>query len=464
MAPGVRGLFPDAETRKGQARNRRMDRMAASATTSPGVNVSWRKPALAGYALIIGTFVLMGGWAAYARIDSAVVASGTITIDTNRKTLQHLEGGVVREILVREGSTVREGDVLFRLDPTQARANAEIIRSQLDNAIGINSRLLSEQRQLASVEFPAELLERRLDPVVGRILADQERQFAERKSSVDGQIQILEARANQLRQEIEGLETERHATKRQLATIAQELVGMHQLLRQGLVQVSRVYALEREQSRLEGVIGRNMSDVAKTEKAIGESQLQIVQLRQRMQEEVATALSESSQRVAEARERLRVAEDVFNRLQIVTPNGGQVQNLRVFTQGAVIRPGEPLLDIVPNDAHLIIHAQVSPLDVSHVHQGLQAEVRLPSFPASRMPIVLGTVTQVSRDRMVDEATRQPYFLAQVKVDMKTLPEEFWPRVTAGMPADIVMPTGERTAWDYIISPLRDRMRKSMREH
>jgi HlyD family secretion protein len=435
----------------------------APSSKSPEVNVSWRKPAAAGYVLIALTFFMMGGWAAYARIDSAVVASGTVTVDSNRKTLQHLEGGVVREILVREGSTVRQDEVLFRLDPTQARANAEIIRSQLDNAIGINARLLAEQRQLDAVEFPSELLDRRYDPVVARILADQERQFVERRASVFGQIQIMEARANQLRQEIEGLETERKSTIRQLETIAQELVGMHQLLKQGLIQINRVYALEREQSRLEGVIGRNMSDVAKVQKTIGETQLQIVQLRQKLQEEVATSLSESSQRLAEARERLRVAEDVFNRLQIVAPLAGQVQNLRIFTQGAVIRPGETLLDIIPEDAHLIIHAQVSPLDASHVHAGLTAEVRLPSFPAARMPIVLGSVTQVSRDRLIDEATRQPYFLAQVVVDMKTLPEEFRGRVTAGMPADIVMPTGERTAWDYIISPLRDRLRKSMRE-
>jgi len=435
-----------------------------SSTSTPQVNVRWRKPAAAGYVLIILTFVLMGGWAAYARIDAAVVAPGTITIDTNRKTLQHLEGGVVREILVREGATVRENEVLFRLDPTQAHANAEIIRSQLDNAIGINARLLAEQRQLEAVEFPIELLERRNDPVVARILADQERQFVERKASVYGQIQIMESRANQLRQEIEGLETERGSTVRQLDKIGQELGGMHHLLKLGLVQVSRVYSLEREQSRLEGVIGRNMSDVAKVGKTIGETQLQIVQLRQKLQEEVATALSESSQRLAEARERLRVAEDVFQRLQIATPFAGQVQNLRIFTQGAVIRPGESLLDIVPQDANLIIHAQVAPIDASHVHVGLKAEVRLPSFPAARMPIILGSVTQVSRDRLIDDSTRQPYFLAQVTVDMQSVPDEFRGRVTAGMPAEIVMPTGERTAWEYLISPMSDRLRKSMREH
>ncbi|MGL5116869.1 MAG: HlyD family type I secretion periplasmic adaptor subunit, partial [Beijerinckiaceae bacterium] len=326
------------------------------------------------------TFVLMGGWSAYARIDAAVVAPGTVTVETNRKTLQHLEGGVVRGIFVREGSTVREGDALFRLDPTQARANAGIIRAQVDNAIGINARLLAEQQQLAMVEFPAELLDRRSEPLVARILADQERQFLERQASVNGQIQIMEARANQLRQEIEGLETERASTVRQLAKIAQELVGMHYLMKQGLVQVSRVYSLEREESRLEGVIGRNTSDVAKVQKTIGETQLQVVQLRQKLQEEVATSLSESSQRLAEARERLRVAEDVFQRLEIVAPITGIVQNLKVFTEGAVIRPGETLLDIVPDDARLIIHAQVSPMDSSHVHVGLKAEVRLPAFP------------------------------------------------------------------------------------
>lgn len=434
-----------------------------SSKSFPQMNTSWRKPATMGYALILTSFFMMGGWAAYARIDAAVVATGTVTVELNRKTVQHFEGGVVREILVREGASVREGEVLFRLDPTQARASAEIVRSQLDSAIGAYARLRAEQRQLDAIEFPPELLERRAKPQVARILEEQQRQFMERRASVQGQIGILEARANQLRQEIEGLASERASTTRQIEKIAQELVGMHKLMKQGLIQFSRVYALEREQSRIEGLIGRNLSDVAKVEKAIGESRLQITQLIQKRSEEVATAMAENSQRMSEAREKLRVAQDVFQRLDVVAPIAGVVQNLRVFTQGAVIRPGEALLDIVPDNANLMIHAQVNPIDSSHLRAGLTAEVRLNSFPAARMPILLGSVSHVSRDRLVDEATRQPYFLAQVRVDMKMIPEEFRGRVTAGMPADIVMPTGERTALDYIISPLRDRFRKAMRE-
>jgi HlyD family type I secretion membrane fusion protein len=418
---------------------------------------------MAGYALILATFFVMGGWAAYARIDSAVIATGTVTVETNRKTVQHFEGGVAREILVREGLSVREGQVLFRLDPTQARASADIVRSQLDNAIATHARLLSEQRQHEAIEFPAELLARRAEPQVARILEENDRQFVERRASMRGQIGLLDARATLLRQEIEGLTSERTATMRQLEKIAQELEGMHKLQRQGLIQFSRVYALEREQSRIEGLIGRNLSDVAKVEKAIGESRLQAAQLRQRLAEDVATQIAETGQRIAEARERLRVAEDVFERLDILAPIAGVVQNQRVFTQGAVIRPGEALLDIVPDNANLIIHAQVNPLDSSHVRSGLIAEIRLKSFPARQMPILLGSVSHVSRDRLVDEATRQPYFLAQVAVDMKTVPDEFRHRITAGMPAEIVMPTGERTALDYLISPLKDRFRMAMRE-
>lgn len=429
----------------------------------PPTSTNWRKPAARGHMLIVTTFFVMGGWAAYARIDSAVVASGTVTVEINRKTAQHFEGGVVREILVREGTPVREGQILFRLDPTQARASADIIRSQLDSALGTYARLRAEQQRLDGIDFPPELLARRAEVRVARILEEQQRQFMERRASVEGQIGILEARANQLRQEIEGLESERASTTRQLEKIAQELVGMHRLMKQGLIQFSRVYALEREQSRIEGLIGRNVSDVAKVEKAIGESRLQITQLRQRLSEEVAKAMAESSQSIAEARERLRVAEDVFKRLDIAAPVAGVVQNQRIFTQGAVIRPGEALLDIVPDDANLIIHAQVNPIDSSHVRAGLTAEVRLTSFPAAQMPILLGSVSQVSRDRLLDEATRQPYFLAQVTVDMKMVPEEFRHRIKAGMPADIIMPTGERTALDYLISPLRDRLRKAMRE-
>lgn len=426
-------------------------------------STSWRRPATLGYFLIVITFFVMGGWAAYARIDAAVVATGTITVETNRKTVQHFEGGIIREILVREGQRVDQGSVLFRLDPTQANANAEIVRNQLDAFLAITARLTAEQAQSETISFPVELIERREFPQVGRAIAEQEQQFRERRASLQGQVDILEARVRQLQREIEGLTVERESTTRQVEKIKQELVGLRFLLQRELVQITRVFALEREEARLEGAIGRSTADLAKAETSIGETRLQIRQLQQKFQEDVSTALVENRQRVIELRERLTVAQDVFRRLEVLAPISGVVQNLKVFTLSAVIRPGEPLLDVVPEDAELIIQAQVQPIDSSNIREGLTAEVRLTAFPMWRMPIILGRVKSVSRDRLIDDATRQPFFLAQIVVDTKDIPADLRSRITAGMPADVVIPTGERTALNYIMTPLFDRLRKSMRE-
>lgn len=425
---------------------------------------SWLKYGVTGYFAIAVTFLGLGVWAAYARLDAAVVAPGTINVETNRKTVQHYEGGIVKEIHVREGQRVNEGDILFRLDPVQATASAEIHRNQLDTFIAINARLRAEQAELPNIEFPSDLTDRTSNHHIASILLDQKRQFSERRASIQGQVGILEERILQLRREIQGLSVERDATSRQISKLRDELVGLRYLLAKELVQVNRVYALEREESRLEGVMGRSVADIAKAEGSISEARLQIQQIKQKFAEEVASSLAETRQKIAEVREKLNISEDIARRLEIIAPQTGMVQNLRVFTQGAVIRSGEALLDIVPEDEGLLIHAQVAPTDSAFVYPGQTAEIRLTAFPQREMPLVQGHIKSVSRDRLIDEASKQPYFLVQIAVDMKSVPEMVRGRLSAGMPADVIIPTGERTALDYIITPLIDRARKSMREH
>lgn len=437
--------------------------MTIGIEAAPKIVTSWRRPALMGYLIIILSFGVLGGWAAYARIDSAVVAMGQITIETNRKTVQHFEGGIVREIMIREGQPVQANAVLFRLDPVQALANAEIVKNQLDTLVSVASRLQAEQGKAEQITFPPELLERRGEPMVAKIIADQEAQFRERRNSLSGQTSILRSRITQLEQEISGLTLERAATIRQVETIKKELVDLRSLLEKNLVPRSRVYQMEREESRLEGLIGKSTADIAKSETAIGEARLQIIQLEQKFQEEIAAQSVETNQKINEMRERLSVARDVFTRLEVRAPLDGVVQNLKVFTQGQVVRQGEALLDIVPSHEGLIVHAQVQPIDSANIREGMVAEVRLTSFPMWRMPIITGRVTSVSKDRLVDEATRQPYFLAQIVVDTQNIPDDLRRKISAGMPADVVVPTGARTALDYIVTPLLDRMRKSMRE-
>ena len=421
----------------------------------------WKVPAIAGYVVITLTFVVLGGWSAFARLDSAITAQGVVSAETNRKTVQHLEGGIVREILVREGQHVEAGQVLFRLDLTQPKAGYELQRNQLDSAIAQEARLVAERDGAEKITFPAELLDRKDDSNVKQAISDQEAQFQERGGSLKGQTQILESKIEQYNSEIEGLKQERNGTANQLKFVNEELVDVHYLFERQLTQKSRLMALEREKSRLEGLIGRSTADESKAQNGIGEALLQIRQLRQKFQEDVANSMLETRQKINDLREKTRVAKDVLSRVDVVSPTSGVAQNLRVFTTGGVVKPGEPMVDVVPEHDELIIQAHVQTQDTENLQPGMPAEIRFSSFHTRILPIIMGHVESVSRDRLTDEQTKQPYFLAQVVAD--DIPPTVKERLSAGMPADIIFPTGERTVLDYLVRPLKDRMRGVMRE-
>jgi HlyD family type I secretion membrane fusion protein len=294
-------------------------------------------------------------------------------------------------------------------------------------------------------------------------VADQQKQFAERRDSLTSQISILESRAQQFQTEIEGLQREKAATERQLQFIREELSDLHKLLERNLVQKSRVLALEREQSRLEGMIGRSIADASKAANSIGETNLQIKQLRQKFLEEVNTSILETRQKIAELAEKGKVARDVLRRVDILAPRTGEVQNLHVTTIGGVIRAGEPLLDIVPENEALIIQAQISPNDVEAVRPGMRADVRFPSFHTKVLPVIFGKITSVSKDRLTDEQSKQPYFLARIAIADHDIPKEISGDLSAGMPAEVMVPTGERTVASYLVRPLENRFRKALRE-
>jgi HlyD family type I secretion membrane fusion protein len=421
----------------------------------------WKRPAALGYVLITFTFVVLGGWSAIAKLDSAITAPGFLAEENSRKSIQHLEGGIIKEILVREGQHVEAGQVLFRLEPTQAQAGFEVQRNQADALIAQEARLVAERDRNPEIVWPEELRNRRDRPTVKQAMADQSKQFNDRRASLRGQIDLLQSKIEQYKTEIEGLKVEREATRGQLGYIVQELTDLQSLLSKGLVQKSRVLALQREQSRLEGVIGRSSADQAKAENGIGEAKLQIEQTQHKLDEEVAGSILEVRQKINDIREKINVAEDVFRRLEVTAPVAGTVQNVKVFTIGGVIRAGEVLLEVVPDHDALIVQAHVSPQDMDRMRPGMRAEVRFSAFKGSILPIVLGRVDSVSRDRLVDDATHQPYFLAQIVVD--DIPQNLRDDLVAGMPADLVFPTGERTVLNYLIRPLQNRMSGAFRE-
>ena len=423
----------------------------------------WRPIAFAGYTLIAMTFGVAGVWAAVAKLDKAVIAAGFVETESNRKTVQHLEGGIVREILVKEGDHVAEGQVLFRLEQVQAEANNELLSNQLDSALALEARLIAERDGAQEISWPQELKGKLAEPTLSHVLDDQIHQFEERRASLGGQKSVLQSRIAQLHTEIDGISVEKSSTEKQTAYINQELVGLRELAEKKLVPLTRVYAMERERTRLEGDVGRAVADIAKAQSSIGEMNIQIQQLSQKFQEEVASSLLDARQKIADLRERSSVARDVVNRLAITAPRAGTVQNLKVFTIGQVLRGGEPLLDIVPDNDALVVHAQFPTSDIDTVFAGMTAELRFPAFHSRTIPVMLGKIESISHDRMLDEPTHQYYYLGVVSLNRADIPEEYRSRVRAGMPAEIIVSSGERTVLNYLVGPISSSLRKTFRE-
>ncbi|MFC6789022.1 HlyD family type I secretion periplasmic adaptor subunit [Methylobacterium komagatae] len=423
----------------------------------------WRRYAIAGYALIAAFFGIVGLWAAFIRLDRAVVSPGVVVTESSRKVVQHFEGGMVQAILVKDGQLVRSGDVLLRIDPLQSQASADLFRNQLDAALVLEARLQAEQDQADALRLPAELTARRGEPALARMIADQTGEMAERRKTLKGQLGLIDAKVTQLRTEISGLAVEKASVEAQVGFIRQELEGLRSLHQKNLIPLSRLLVMERERTRLEGVIGRSVAERAKAENAINEAGLQITQLKQKLQEAVTAQLLETRQKIGELREKLVVAQDVFRRHEIRATHEGVIQGLKVYAIGQVIRSGEPLMEIVPTTDRLVITVQFSPNDLETVRAGMRAEIKFPSFQARRTPTLFGTLATVSRDRLVDDGTKQPYFAGTVEIDENALPVEVRHRLLAGLPAEVVISAGERTALEYLFAPFFDAMGRAFHE-
>ncbi len=423
----------------------------------------WKYPAMVGYSVIILTFGVLGVWSAFARLDSAVVASGVVTLESSRKVIQHFEGGMIAQIPVHEGEHVTQGQLLIKLADTQSLASADVAQNQLYFLIAQEARLVAERDRADDITFPPQLLDKIDQPIVKHAIDDQRKQFVERRASIAGQVAILQSRIKQFETEIGGLAVERAATERQLEFINSELVDLRGLLEKNLVQKSRVLAMDREKSRLEGVVGRSTADSAKAQNGIGQAQLEIEQTYKKFAEEVSGQILDTRQKIADQREKVTVSQDVLHRTEIRAPRNGTIQNLRVTTVGGVIRASEPLMELIPDNDDMVINVQVSPTDIDVIQSDMRAEVRFSAFHGTILPVITGRITSVSRDRIVDEQSKQPYFLARIVVDEKELPQLVKDHITAGMSAEVIVPTGERTVIDYLTRPLKNRMSTTFRE-
>ncbi|TNE38086.1 MAG: HlyD family type I secretion periplasmic adaptor subunit [Alphaproteobacteria bacterium] len=412
-------------------------------------------------AAFLGFLIL---WSSFAPLSSAAIAPGVISPLGSRKTIQHLEGGIIDRILIEEGSEVKVGDPLILLEDTMARASYELIATQYYTRAAQQARLLALQTGAEHITFPGWLLERARDPKVYEVLDTQRQLLAtQRRAHADSKA-VLSSKIDQLNEEVKGLEAQIEGQARQLELIGKEIAGVQSLVNKGLERTPRLLALQRGEAEIRSGLGANRAAVSRTLQAIGETELQLIAADTGLQNKVAEELSNVQTDLAQAGERMAASEDILNRIQITAPVSGHVVDLKVHTAGGIIGPGQPLMDIVPENEDLVIEARVSPMDIDVVHQGLEAQVHLPAYSQRNMPRIKGTVTNVSADRLIDQATGQAYFRATVAIDRETL-EALGEEVTlsSGMPAEVMIVTGEQTLLGYLLGPVKKTLLHAFRE-
>lgn len=442
-----RSLFPPART----------------VGTNGGPSGDWPTPARHGFAVVFVTFVIFGGWACLASIDGGVVAGGSVVVESDRKAVQHLEGGIVKDLAVTGDAHVAQGQVLLRLDPTQDRAKEEMARSAVYSAIAEEARLQAEADGKDQIAFPSELSQMSADPAAQRAMVDQKRRFEERRAARKLEISILQEKIGQSQRQIQGNSAQAKAARTQLESMTQEYDKLKPLAEKGIVPFARIATLERSKADLEGRIGAYDADVERFGRIIDEARLQIDQVGQKGLEEATAKLAETRAQLGDAREKLRVASDVLNRAEVRAPRAGRIVNLKIHTVGAVVRPGDTLMEIVPDNDVLVVAARVSAIDINHVQVGLPTEVRLPSFKARSTPIAIGEVLSIAADAQRDEATHQAYYEVKISVEASRFPEKVREKLKPGMVAEVVIATGERTVLAYLTQPLTDAVRRGMRE-
>lgn len=412
---------------------------------------------------IVGGFLL---WSVVAPISGAVIAQGQITVESKRKTIQHLEGGVVAEIAVEDGESVAAGDLLIRIDDTVAGANAELLTDQLAETIARQARLLAERDGLS--EIPSGSIAFSLAPAdldYSANLEGQKRLLAAREETKRTQVALLEERVVQQEKRIEGYATQAASLKAQSRLIVDELKGVKELNAQGFAPLNRVRALERERESLDGRRGQIVASIAESESLIAESRLEIERLKQQSREQATTESQDLAVEIAGLIERRTAALDALRRTEIRAPEDGVVLGLAKHTVGGVIGPGERVMEIVPRGDKLLITAQIQTKDVDKVKAGQEAVIRFPAFNARTTPETVGAVRQVSADAALDEKTGISYYVVLVDLPpaevldaaLKGKP------LVPGMPAETFIRTGSQPAIAYLVKPLTDALSRSLRE-
>ena len=417
----------------------------------------------ASFAVMLLGLLVMGAWLAVAPLSGAVIAPGFVKVDMNRKVVQHQEGGIVKQILVRDGERVQQGQTLVVIDDVKLDATLDLLRTQHDGERAKAARLEAERVMQTEVKFPADMVERAREPKVVEFLQRETALFRARREALDSQVAVLRKQIRQTEDEAKALDGQIAAEARALKSQKEELAMNEQLFKQNFVQKTRLMALERAAADYEARWEEHRAELAKTRQRGSELELRILAQRNSYVQSATDELKEISARLFDLEERLRPSKDASDRQRIASPIAGVVVGQRVFTAGAVVGPREVLMEIVPEDKTLIIEARIKPEDINHVHQGSEAEVRLTAYKQRTTPLVAGTVNYVSADRMVDTQSGAPYYVVHVDVAARALEEAGNLRMQAGMPAEVYIRTDSRTAFDYLVAPVTAYLRRGMRE-
>ena len=438
----------------------------AGEATAPGAaehEPSLRATAIAAGVAVVAFVVALFGWMMFAELDSAVITSGITVVDSHRKTVQHLEGGILRELLVREGQVVKAGEALAVLDTTQAEAQVSQLTKQLIAQQARIARFRAEQTDRRDLVFPADLIRLASEASAGDMLTVEARVFETRWQAYDSGIAIARNRIEQLRKDIAGTQAQQTADGERLAIYQQEAANVSFLLERGYERRPRLFELQRAIADLKGRQGEQLNAIGRAREQIAGAELEIINLRNTRLAEVARDLAAARAEEADLDERLRTARDILDRREIVSPQDGVVVDLRLVTLGGVIAPGQPLMDIVPVDDELTVETRINPVDTDTVHEGLPAEVRMTAFKRSISPPIEGKVFYVSPDQLADPKTGEPYFIARIHFDRESRAHWKGGPLTPGMPCEVIIVTGKRRAGDYMIEPITDRMRRAFRE-
>ena len=411
-------------------------------------------------------FILVGGlgvWAAGTHIAGAVIASGVVVVETNVKKVQHPSGGIVGEIHVKNGTAVKAGDLLVRLDETLTRTNEQMISKQLDQLLMREARLKAERDDAAAIEVPAILASRTFEQDVAEIVNGEQSLFVSRRQSKAGQLSQLTERVGQLAQEADGITAQIEAKRREIKLISDELAGLAGLEAKKLVTTTKLAALKREQARLEGELGQYEAALAQTSGRRTEVALQMARLDQDLKTDVVNELRDAQTKIAEFVERKVAAADQLRRVDIRAPQDGIVHQLAVFTVGGVINPGEQIMLIVPQNEKLLIEAKIAPQDIDQVRVGMSARLRFSAFSQQTTPQIVGEVLSISPDLTRDQITGEIFFTSRISIPDEERAKLGTKKLQPGFPVEVHITTEERTALSYLVKPMADQINRAFRE-